>query len=123
MSNELTCSGSIIQNDTEDATPNVNALLVSVNSELIQRGRMSVTASDVLIFLGPLGSQTLGWYFFKNLSTTVTITVKTTTSGTAILSLLPGEFAMGRFGSGVTVPAIVGSAAESYVFDYKIFGV
>lgn len=120
MSAELTCSGSIIQNDWEDSTPSVESLDVNMAGTSVQKGRMSTTLGDVLI---PLGSVvTLGWFIFKNRSSTTTITVKHASGGTAIFSLLPGEFVMGRFGSGVTAPTIVGSAVESGVFDFKIFG-
>lgn len=121
MAKELTASGSLIQNDIEDASLAVEGLLVSMTGTSASKGRMATTLSDVAIPLGSLA--TLGWFFFKNRSSTTTITVKHASAGTAILSVLPGEFAMGRFGSGVTAPTIVGSAVEPGVFDYKIFAI
>lgn len=121
MANELTVSGRIVENAWEDSTPSVESLDVDMTGDNVAKGRMATTTGDVAVPLGALA--TLGWFFFKNTSATTTITIKTASSGTAVLSLLPGEFAMGRLGSGMTTPYVTGSAAENGIFEYKIFAV
>lgn len=119
MSAEITAQGSLTFNSTEDVLT-VNGIDINMTGTRFTHDRQAVTASDVAISLGGVGSGTLGWFLLINRSTTLTFSIKTATSGTIILSLLPGEFAMGRFGSGVTAPAVVSSTTGS-VLEYVIF--
>ena len=69
------------------------------------------TAGGTILPLGPLAGATLGWCLLKNNDATNFVEILTTTSGTTILKLKPGEIALFRFGSGVVAPAALANTA------------
>lgn len=120
MANELTLSGSITFNDT-DETAAVSALNASMTGTRFIHSRQSVGFSaDEVVELGELTGATLGWAYFKNLDSTNFVQIKTASSGTAIVKLKPGEFALFRFGSGVTAPYAIANTAAC-LLEFRIY--
>ena len=90
---------------------------ISTNTKISQIGSrvvvgiQSATTAPTAIDIGVLGGGTMGRFAFKNLDGTNNLIILTAVaSGVAILELFPGEMAQGRFGSGVTAPAMASSA-------------
>jgi hypothetical protein len=83
-------------------------------------GVQEATATAVAIDISPLGGGVLGRFAFKNLDGTNDLILLTqVTTGIAFVSLLPGEMAQGRFGSGVTAPAVQ-SSTGTVLYEYVI---
>lgn len=74
-------------------------------------GTMSVptTAGGTAIPKGSIG--TLGWAVFINNDATNYIQLMSAVSGTVFIKLLPGEFALFRFDSGISAPAAISNTA------------
>lgn len=120
MSNELTLSGSITFNDT-DETAAVTAFNASMTGTRFVHSRQAVGfASDEIIQLGELTGATLGWCWVKNLDSTNFMNIKTAASGTVIVKLKAGEFALFRFGSGVTAPAFQADTA-AVLAEFRVY--
>lgn len=82
-------------------------------------GIQTLTTSPGALDIAVLGGGTLGRFFFKNLDATNNAVILTGTGGVLAITLLPGECAMGRFGSGVTAP-FVESSASTVKLQYAI---
>lgn len=76
------------------------------------------TANGTAINLGPLSN--VGWYLIVNRDATNFVQLYNATSGTKFAKLLPGEFAMGRFDTGITAPAAIADTAACLI-EYLIF--
>lgn len=121
MANTLVVSGTFVL--TENLIQAVNrtfaatSLTVTGNGAIHQPAFATSTASQAI----PLGglSGTLGAYFFLNLDATNNITIQTALSGTNILTLTPGMFAIGQFSSNITAPGVIASAGTP-LLEYAI---
>jgi hypothetical protein len=75
-------------------------------------GIQQATVAAAAIDISALGGGALGRFAIKNLDGINNLILLTqVTTGVAFVDLLPGEMCQGRFGSGVTGPAIQSSAA------------
>lgn len=104
MANELTLSATLDYADSESADELLQVVekIVNVSTKKYVKAKQSIGTSEEAIGLGEVTS--LGWAIFINRDSTNFITLKTATSGTIFARLNAGEFAMFRFGSGVTAP-------------------
>lgn len=81
-------------------------------------GQATVTASAIDI--SALGGGVLGRFAIHNLDGTNNLILLTqVTTGIATQQLLPGEQAQGRYGTGVTAPAVQASAS-TVLYEYLI---
>jgi len=99
---------------------------ISGNSKISQTGSrvasgiQQATVTAAAIDIATLGGGTLGRFGIKNLDSANNLIVLTAAaSGVAFVNLLPGEMTQGRFGTGVTAPAVQASAA-TVLFEYVI---
>lgn len=99
---------------------------IAGNSKINQTGSRAsagiqqTTTAPAAIDISALGGGTLGRFAIRNLDGTNTLNLLTqVTSGVIFMQLLPGEQGQGRFGSGVTAPAVESSAA-TVLFEYVI---
>jgi hypothetical protein len=82
----------------------------------VQQAAITAAAIDI----SALGGGVLGRFAIRNLDGTNNLIVLTqVTTGVAFVSLLPGEMCQGRFGTGVTGPAIQ-SSAGTVLCEYVI---
>jgi hypothetical protein len=111
MANELSVTGSITFNDT-DETASVIALNVNMTGTRFTHFRQSVAMSEEALILGELSGATLGWCYIKNLDSTNYVEVRSGTgSSNDIIKIKAGEFALFRWGSDVTAPYAIANTA------------
>lgn len=112
MANEITASGTLQYEDSEDTDANLQTLdlAVTVATKRITRLKQAVGfAAEEALVLGDVTAP--GWVMLKNLDATNYITVKTGTGGTVFAKLLAGEFCLLRLGSGAQVPYVQSDTA------------
>lgn len=115
MANEIQVTGQLQYTNSAQGISakslSIAGVTFSITGKNYAQESMSVptTAGGTAIPLGSLGS--LGWAAFKNNDATNYVDILTATSGTDIIRLLPGEFAIFRFGSGISAPAALAHTA------------
>lgn len=111
MSNEITLNASLAYADSESADELLRIVdkLANISTKKYVKAKQSIGTSEEAIGLGEVTS--LGWALFVNRDSTNFISLKTATGGTIFAKLLAGEFAMFRFGSGVTAPYAIADTA------------
>lgn len=120
MANELTLSGSITFNDT-DETASVSALNVSMTGTRFIHMRKSIATSEEALDLGELSGATLGWFYAKNLDSTNYLEIRSGTGASNdIIKLKAGEFCLFRWGSDVTAPYAIANTAAC-LLEYRIY--
>lgn len=120
MANELTISGSITFNDT-DETAAVTALNASMTGTRFIHMRQSIATSEEALGLGELSGSTLGWFWAKNLDSTNYLEIRSGTgAGNDVIKLKAGEFCLLRWGSDVTAPFAIANTAAC-LLEYRIY--
>lgn len=104
MADELELSASLAYTDSEGADEILQIVekFANVSTKKYVKAKQNIATSEEAIGLGEVTS--LGFAIFINRDSTNYVELRTATSGTYFAKLLPGEFAMFRFGSGVTAP-------------------
>jgi hypothetical protein len=83
-------------------------------------GVESATATVAAIPISGLGGGTLGRFAIKNLDGANNLSLLTAlTTGVDMIDLLPGEMCQGRFGAGVTAPAVQ-AVGGTVLYEYII---
>lgn len=121
MSQELQVTGSIVfqKGNSGPLAKAIVGLLIDVSgNNCVYEAGLSIATSETTIQLGGLTAP-FGWALFHNIDATNTINIKTGASGTIFCSLLPGEFALLRLGSGISAPVAV-SSADTPKLEYVI---
>lgn len=120
MANELSITAALTfsKNAIQQFARAVTSLPVSVGSNGgVYDPGFSCSTGDQAIPLG--GIPSLGYAWFHNLDATNSVNIKTASAGTVIITMKPGEVALFRFGSGVSVPAVNASSGTPLV-EYVI---
>ena len=121
MANELTLSGSITFNDTDEMA-SVSALNVSMTGTRFIHMRKSINyAAEEALDLGELSGSSLGWFYAKNLDSTNYLEIRSGTGASNdVIKLKAGEFCLFRWGSDVTAPYALANTA-SCLLEYRIY--
>jgi hypothetical protein len=97
---------------TSPKTVSISAVKTQQTGSRVVSGVQQAAVTAAAIDISGLGGGVLGRYAIKNLDgTNNLILLSQVTTGIAFNNLLPGEMCQGRFGSGVTAPAIESSLA------------
>lgn len=121
MANELTITGSILDNIISVAT-GLSSVNVSTSAfpPRFTHIKQTIGTSEEALQLGELSGATLGYAVFINRDATNFVELRVSTGSTKFVKVKPGEVSMFRFGSGVTAPfAIADTAAVS--LEFKIW--
>ena len=114
MSNTATLFASLVFANTTGGSAQMSApsTSFSVTGDHFAQSIFSVptTAGGTAIPLGGVNAAG-GFFFIKNNDPTNYVQILNAVSGTVLLRLNPGEFAMGRFDAGVTAPAALAHTA------------
>lgn len=103
MANELTLSASLrFEKNSQVAQFYRGSRQFTVSGDEMIDMIVPVGTSEEAMPLGEIG--TLGYCLVHNMDATNYVQIRTGTSGTAMIRLNAGEFALFRFGSGVTAP-------------------
>jgi hypothetical protein len=111
---------SLTESGVNISLPTISApISVAFSGSRYTQNVMSVptTSGGTAIPLGNLGN--LGLAMFINLDPTNPVTLMTAVSGTNIIKLLPGDYALFRFAAAVTAPAAI-SATSPCLLEYLI---
>jgi hypothetical protein len=112
--NAITVNGTL-----QVATPTIAARSLSIASKsftlngsnfINETQTIPTTAGGTAISLGGLGS--VGWSFLINNDVTNIIRILNAVSGTPLLDIQPGEFALFRFAASVSAPAALALVAS-----------
>ena len=111
MSNEITATGILEYEDSEDAseTLSISDLIASVATKKYIKGKQAIGTSEEAITLGEVTSP--GWAIFINRDETNFINLKVATGGAIFAKLKAGEFAILRLGSGAQAPYAIADTA------------
>lgn len=115
MSNELTLNASLAYSDSEDSDVSLEIadLILSVVTKKFTRFKQNVGTSEEALVLGEVSS--LGYIMIVNRDETNYVEIRVSTGSTKFIKLKAGEFAIFRFGSGVTAPYIIADTAACQV--------
>lgn len=120
MANEITLNGSLSYSDSDETEVElaIEDFLASVSTKRPFKAKMSVTTAEVAIGLGPVTS--LGLAMFVNRDATNYLELRSATgAANDIIKILPGEFAIFRFGSDVTAPFAIANT-NTCVMEYVL---
>jgi hypothetical protein len=105
---------------TSPKSVSISATRLNQTGSRAVSGVQQATAAAAAIDISALGGGVLGRFAIKNLDGTNNLILLTqVTTGIAFVSLLPGEMTQGRFGSGVTAPAVQ-SSTGTVLYEYVI---
>jgi len=120
MANEITISGSITFNET-DETAAVTALNASMTGTRFTHNRQSIGTTEEALALGELSGASFGWFWAKNLDSTNYLEIRSGTGASNdIIKLKAGEFCLFRFGSDVTAPYAIANTAAC-LLEFRIY--
>ena len=113
MANELTISAKLRYNPDSKETPKVDLQNITPTGAKFVDSRQSVGTSEEALQLGELAGTTLGYGLLKVVGTDPThwVDVKTATGGVIFARVEWGKPLLLKFGSGVTAPFVIASAA------------
>lgn len=120
MADEITYSASLsyTKGNVVAFSRAITGLGIDVSGSRFIHHTQQIGTSEEAIDIGELAS--LGVAVFKNLDASNFIQLKTATSGTLMVKLLPGEMWPFRFGSGITAPFAIADTAACYM-EYVIW--
>ena len=106
MANELVLNATLLynKNNVQISLAIQNLRVTVTGNGLESLASYSLTTADTAIPLGTVSSAG-GWLFVQNTDVTNYITIKSAVSGTAMIRVLPGEFALFRLEPGITAPS------------------
>lgn len=117
MSNEFTLNGSIAYEDSEETSFDISITdkLANISTKKYVRHKQNVGTSEEALDIGEL-TVAGGWAFIINRDSTNYVEIRSASgAGNDIIKILPGEFALFRWGSDVSAPYAIANTAAVQV--------